>query len=347
MDATNIRSSMAAAVGGRDRLARNYSARTFSDLHKRADREIDEVTAFALEGGEAIEKIAKRLGLEDPALLEELKGEHVARLRGAWASYQAAGARVLNWMITGPARFPVERNRKRMETEHNRMTEYLAIAKGAAAWAEKRIKRRIREELGPVGVAAAELDQARRKLADREKRQAFMKAANPIVRRHRGKITAGGNRSAAMEAVAADLKAAGFPCSSALASSLLMESYGGRIPGFEPWQLSNNNAEIHRLRGRVAELEARAAAVAAAADVEPCNTAPIGDQVRILENVLEQRVQILFPGKPSAEIRARLKGRGFRWAPSQGAWQRQLTPQAVDVARAIVAAANQENAECA
>jgi hypothetical protein len=346
MDATNIRSSMAAAVGGRDRLARNYSARTFSDLHKRADREIDEVTAFALEGGEAIEKIAKRLGLEDPALLEELKGEHVARLRGAWASYQAAGARVLNWMITGPARFPVERNRKRMDTEHRRMANIWRSPR-ARAWAEKRIKRRIREELGPVGVAAAELDQARQARQARE-------ASGAHEGRQRRSFAGIAVRSppAAIDRpqwklVAADLKAAGFPCSSALASSLLMESYGGRIPGFEPWQLSNNNAEIHRLRGRVAELEARAAAVAAAADVEPCNTAPIGDQVRILENVLEQRVQILFPGKPSAEIRARLKGRGFRWAPSQGAWQRQLTPQAVDVARAIVAAANQENAECA
>jgi hypothetical protein len=36
----------------------------------------------------------------------------------AWAAFQHAGARTLNWMVTGPARFPVERNRKRMDTEH-------------------------------------------------------------------------------------------------------------------------------------------------------------------------------------------------------------------------------------
>lgn len=38
------------------------------------------------------------------------------------------------------------------------------------------------------------------------------------------------------------------------------------------------------------------------------------------------RVQFIFDGKPDAETRDMLKANGFRWAPSQGAWQRQLTP---------------------
>jgi hypothetical protein len=39
--------------------------------------------------------------------------------------------------------------------------------------------------------------------------------------------------------------------------------------------------------------------------------------------VEEHRLQIEFPGKPEAAIITRLKQRGFRWAPSVGAWQRQ------------------------
>lgn len=33
---------------------------------------------------------------------------------------------------------------------------------------------------------------------------------------------------------------------------------------------------------------------------------------------------ILFPGKPDASVRDLLKANGFRWAPSEGAWQRHL-----------------------
>ena len=37
------------------------------------------------------------------------------------------------------------------------------------------------------------------------------------------------------------------------------------------------------------------------------------------------RYQIIFDGKPEPEVRDLLKSNGFKWAPSQGAWQRQIT----------------------
>ena len=49
---------------------------------------------------------------------------------------------------------------------------------------------------------------------------------------------------------------------------------------------------------------------------------------RVVENVEENRLQFFFDGKPDAETRAVMKSNGFRWAPSQGAWQRQLTSNA-------------------
>ena len=39
----------------------------------------------------------------------------------------------------------------------------------------------------------------------------------------------------------------------------------------------------------------------------------------------DNRLQVFFDGKPDADTRAELKSNGFRWAPSVGAWQRQLT----------------------
>ena len=46
---------------------------------------------------------------------------------------------------------------------------------------------------------------------------------------------------------------------------------------------------------------------------------------KVIENTELMRIQIVFDGKPDEAIRSTLKANGFRWAPSQGAWQRQLT----------------------
>jgi hypothetical protein len=35
-------------------------------------------------------------------------------------------------------------------------------------------------------------------------------------------------------------------------------------------------------------------------------------------------LRLIFPGKPSEPVRIALKSYGFRLAPSEGAWQRQL-----------------------
>ena len=40
------------------------------------------------------------------------------------------------------------------------------------------------------------------------------------------------------------------------------------------------------------------------------------------------RLQVIFDGKPNAEARQIMKSNGFRWSPSNSAWQRQLTDNA-------------------
>lgn len=45
----------------------------------------------------------------------------------------------------------------------------------------------------------------------------------------------------------------------------------------------------------------------------------------VIENEQINRYQIIFGGKPAPEIIKNLKENGFKWAPSQQAWQRQIT----------------------
>lgn len=101
----------------------------------------------------------------------------------------------------------------------------------------------------------------------------------------------------------------------AQAQKLMRPNYMGK-PGFEPWQLSNNSANMRRIRLRIKTLQQKATS-------EPKETEwPNG--IRIIENVEANRLQLIFPGKPSPAARALLKSAGFRWASSEGAWQRQL-----------------------
>ena len=90
----------------------------------------------------------------------------------------------------------------------------------------------------------------------------------------------------------------------------------GDKAGFEPWQLQNNNANIRRLKERLAHLSAVKA--------KPSTEREVAG-VRVVEDTEAVRLRLFFPGKPAPAIIAELKARGFRWAPSEGAWQRQLS----------------------
>lgn len=93
---------------------------------------------------------------------------------------------------------------------------------------------------------------------------------------------------------------------------------------FEGYSFSNLGANIRRIQKRIVELEA-------VADDETAEE-QVGD-VQILDNVEANRVQLFFPGKPSDEVRTFLKSRGFRWARSEGAWQRHRSTGALMLAR--------------
>ena len=146
------------------------------------------------------------------------------------------------------------------------------------------------------------------KLARLEKRQEIMKAANRLVR----KSDKDG------------LSEMGF--SDARIDQLLTPDFAGRI-GFPSYLLKNNNANIRRIKKRVAHIAAHADDQTSEVQIGP---------VRIVDNVNNNRLQIFFPGKPSTEVRTSLKQSGFRWTPSIGAWQRHRSNQASYKARCIV-----------
>lgn len=91
--------------------------------------------------------------------------------------------------------------------------------------------------------------------------------------------------------------------------------FAGRI-GCPAYMLQNNNQEIHRVEDRINSLKA----IKDKGTIEEEN-----EGYTYREDPESMRIQFIFDGKPGDEVRNILKQNGFRWAPSQGAWQRQLT----------------------
>ena len=88
---------------------------------------------------------------------------------------------------------------------------------------------------------------------------------------------------------------------------------------FATYQLSNNNAEIHRIEGRLKKLRA--------AKTEG-NTESENTYFRTVENAEIMRLQLFFDDKPESNVRDVLKKNGFRWSRKNNCWQRQLTDNA-------------------
>lgn len=313
---------LAQSVGGRERLAGFFTNRTFGDLHKRAESELASGAATIIDAVERTEKAIKAAGLRDywpgPEALERI-------LIRSWAMYQHAGSRTLNWMITGRSKFPVARNEKRMDTEYKRLGEYLDIAAKAPERAIRRARAAMKAQLGAGGCAELELADLRKRLEDREKLQAHMKGVNAVIRKH--KLRGFDDAERLVELA----REAGFHMVRSLAQQLLTPDWGPA--GYASYQLSNNNAEIHRLRDRVAQVEAKLARIENAPEEAPEREVA---GVRVIEDLADDRLRLMFPGKPAPDVIQLLKSRGFRWSPSNGAWQRQLTQNARWAAEAVL-----------
>jgi hypothetical protein len=153
------------------------------------------------------------------------------------------------------------------------------------------------------------------KIAGLEKLQEIMKAANKIINRKSGTV----------EEKIVELIAAGF--SEKIATELFKPDFCGRT-GFPGFELTNNNANIRRLKERLAHLQKQETQETTEKEI---------NGIRIVDNVEDNRLQIFFPSKPSEEIRGKLKSWGFRWSPMVGAWQRHRSNAATYAAKQIIA----------
>lgn len=231
-------------------------------------------------------------------ILEDLFPKYYGQILELFKSWLHSHSRCMSSFITGPANFPTRRAQKRNDYEHAAYGRYLDACE---KW-NKRIMLDLYPEHKPVKSSDADAaERLKEKIAALEAHQENMKAINKICRdAPRYKETPEKN-------------------------AILTEKYGlgGKSlhnlwhpdwgkPGIGGWELSNNNANIRRLKERLASIEK--------AKATPAQDQEIGGGIRVEINPSENRIRIYYPGKPDTEERDALKSHGFRWAPSMKAW---------------------------
>lgn len=97
--------------------------------------------------------------------------------------------------------------------------------------------------------------------------------------------------------------------------------------GFAHFNLSNNNANIRRVKERIEHLKKVQSIQSSEEEI---------NGVRLVVSQEDNRVQIFFPSIPIENVRKKLKSSGFHWAPSVSAWMRQISGYAIAQAREIL-----------
>lgn len=255
-----------------------------------------------------IEGIVNSSELLDNELYETFKQKFTEKYR----AYLCAQCSVMSTMITGPANFPVARNQKKRNTADNRWKE----AQEYYEYFKKKLWKLSHPEARPIMAGDDDaVSRLEEKLIKAEQRQEMMKAANKVMKSK--KLTDEEKTKQVMEICT---------ISEQLAHKLVTckEWYG---PGFARFELTNNGAKIRNDKKRLERLKR---------DKEkPVVDIDCGD-IRIEEDRAANRVRIFFPDKPEYNVRSELKRHGYRWSPSNGAWQAFINSRSVEYARTYI-----------
>lgn len=211
-------------------------------------------------------------------------------------------SRIMSAMITGPARFPTRRNEKTNNS-------YGASCREFREWREKALK-----------AIARRIEEA--KPSEQRKNEEWMRLKRSIY------------------SSACTIKGINEGTERGYNKALFVSSIYGKV---ETYAKRGDVATVEKAIAYVRELNKQSsiiterhkffklvemAKVVCKAQEEKTNKEDVEIEFeggKVVKNFSEDRLQIIFPGKPDSETISKLKSNGFRWSPRFMAWQRQLT----------------------
>ncbi|MCL2624385.1 MAG: hypothetical protein FWD31_12045 [Planctomycetaceae bacterium] len=238
------------------------------------------------------------------------EARYIANYKKHLRAWLAAHSRCMSTWVTGPAKFPIRKAAKANAAEQKRYTEF-------REWRERAITAIARGGRRAAKTATGDVEDMTRKIAEAEAAQDHMKRVNTILRKYRK------SPASAIPVLMDTLQ-----MTEKQAWKVVEPDVMGGI-GYAGYCLTNNNANIRRMKDRLVELQRKEAASDQATKSLGFN----GGEIEL--DFQADRLRIHYPGKPDAATITMLKHSGFRWAPSNAAWQRQLTPAALHSATAV------------
>ena len=277
------------------------AARRANDMNSFSDYKPGSATA---EYRQMVDK-AVEIGERQKKRVDPMYHEKIDRLVDTYARKLAENmnssfsieARVPSILIAGGSNFPVRKKEKQNAARDRNMEDWNEV---------QGLLDKIRST-GMGGISADDPQAVQKLEAKLEKLQAAqdtMKAVNAYYRKHK--------------------TLDGCPCLSAERIEAMKAEMSSQWhiedKPYPSWALSNNNAEIRRIKGRIADLTKKQETAYAGWEF---------DGGTVEANREDNRLQIYFEEKPDEKTRETLKENGFRWSPKAGAWQRQLNDNAI------------------
>lgn len=285
-----------------DAARRAKEMNSFSDY--KSGSATEEYRRMVDKAAEIAEKQKEQVDTMYHEKIDSLLDTYARKLADNFNKGYAIDARVPSVLICGPANFPTRKKEKQNAARDKNMEEYRKI-QGLL----DKIK-----GTGTGGISTDNpdaLDKLKEKLENLEELQETMKLTNDFYRKHGGTL----DRCPFLTPEQIDQ----------LKSDMKSSWHYGNAP-YLPWQLTNNGAEIRRVRKRIEELEHKA------------ETDYVGwqfDGGYVEPDKEDNRLRIFFDEKPDENTRSELKSHGFKWSPKAGAWQRQITDNAFRAADRI------------
>jgi hypothetical protein len=233
------------------------------------------------------------------------------KFKSLFAAWMSRKCSCISSMIAGPSKFPTRRAEKANQREDN---AYKVFDQWRTSYFKK-----LNKSVRPSN-PDEELEDARKRLSAREKDQAHMKQVNALCRKKN----------------AAELLKSELGLSDSTILALLNPRYMSDGIGYPRYKLTNNGAMIRSLTKRVEMLEEKIDLREKIATGEKEVEEWAFDGGRVFVNREIDRVQILHDHKPEKAVIKAISDRGFSWSPSNIAWQRKITPQAIIDAKRLM-----------
>ena len=274
------------------------TARTAQNINSFRDYTTGSATSAYQNRVNEIYDIVNQIAEKKPNLADKaqrMADRYSRKLAEYYNAYYRNEASCPSIMICGPANFPTKKKARQNSRRESLMNEWNYLE----SYADK-IKRLLTQEQPILSNDENVIELLTEKIADLEAEKESMKALNAYYRKNE---TIEGYDGLITQDMQMHLD---FVFKFNFIRGILFDT-------------SNINQEIKRNRDRLTQIQR-------VKDAGTSETEYNG--FKVVENADLMRLQIFFDGKPEPEVRDILKSNGFKWAPSQSAWQRHLTSNA-------------------